>query len=106
VFADYRTAPVSEPCRAALAFITTLTLSPDDLGPQDVRDAREAGVSRQALLDAIYISVFFNMIDRVADSTGFDNLDDEGHMKGAKYLLKYGYRFPPPLRWLARSPTW
>ena len=106
VFADYRTAPVSDRCRAALAFITTLTLDPDALGPQDVRDARAAGVSHEALLDAVYVSVLFNMIDRVADSTGFDNPDEAGHLKGAKFLLKLGYKFPPPLRWLARSPTW
>jgi hypothetical protein len=71
-----------------------------------VRDVRAAGVSHDALLDAVYISVFFNLIDRVADSTGFDNLDEAGHKKGAKYLLRFGYKLPPPLRWLARSPTW
>jgi len=44
-----------------------MTESPEEL---DASRAFAAGVSRAALLDAIYVSAAFNVIDRFADAIG------------------------------------
>ena len=106
MYEDYRTAAVPERLRAALGFIRKMTLAPDELGPEDARAALDAGVGEQALIDAITVSFHFNLIDRVADSLGFDQRSPEEHMEAAQSMLKYGYDMPGPLRWLGRIPTW
>jgi hypothetical protein len=101
-----REAPISEGLRSTLAFIGRLTLTPEEVGSDDVRSVYEAGVSEQALVDAITVCFHFNMVDRVADSLGFDQVSKEDHMIGARQLLRFGYDLPGPLRRLARIPTW
>jgi hypothetical protein len=64
------------------------------------------GVSEQALVDAATVCFHFNMVDRVADSLGFDQISEKEHYVGAKFLLKFGYDLPAPLRLLARNPNW
>jgi hypothetical protein len=97
---------VDEKLRAALGLVNAMTLRPDELGAQDIEAVRAAGVSDEAVLDAVYVSFGFHCITRVADSLGFDQLDDVGYGRSADSLLKFGYRLPGPLRRLARSPTW
>lgn len=50
-----------------MRFIETMTLVPDEL---DATRALEAGVSREALLDAAYVAAAFNVITRFADAIG------------------------------------
>ena len=103
VYDDRDTAPISDEARAALAFIETMTLRPEQLGPADVENARAAGLSDEALLDAIAVCTMFNLLDRLADSFDFRIPDQEGFDKGAQFLLKFGYGQPGPVRWLARD---
>ncbi len=91
VLDDWRTAPIDEKLRAMLGFLEKLTLRPGDVGPEDVAPLRAAGVSDQAIEDAIHVCAFFNMIDRIADSLGFDVPSPEGFAQGADSLLKRGY---------------
>jgi alkylhydroperoxidase family enzyme len=90
VLADWRTAPVGPKLRATLGLLEKLTLTPDELGPQDVEALRAAGVSEGAILDAIYICAAFNLIDRVADALGFEI--PASFTKGAAGQLKRGYK--------------
>jgi len=106
VFQDYRTAPVGEGLRATLGFVRTMTLAPEELGPDDARAVLDAGVREQALMDAIVVCFHFNLIDRVADSLGFDQRSEEDHMRAAQRMLSRGYALPAPLRLLGRIPTW
>lgn len=92
VLDDWRTAPINEKLRATLGFLEKLTLCPGDVGPEDVTPLRAAGVSDQAIEDAIHICALFNMIDRIADSLGFEIPPAEGFAQGADILLKRGYR--------------
>ena len=55
-----------------LGFIEKLTLRPDELTPADADAVRAAGVSDDALVDAIHVAALFNMIVRLADSLGWD----------------------------------
>ena len=95
VFADRTTAPVSEQLKAALALIETFTLRPEELRPEDVEVARKAGLSEEAIEHVIDVATLFNLIDRLADAFGFHVPDRAGLDKGAKVLLRFGYRFPP-----------
>jgi alkylhydroperoxidase family enzyme len=67
VLRDYRTAPIGEPLRETLRFLEAVTLRPDEL---DASPALAAGVSREALRDAVYVAAAFNLIDRFADAIG------------------------------------
>ena len=106
VFADPGTAPIEGKLRAALALARKLTLAPDEFGADDLRAILNAGVSEDAVRDAIYVCFAFNLIDRVSDSLGFDLMDERGYRRGAQVVLKVGYQLPAPLRLLARNPAW
>ena len=88
---DWRTAPVGEGVGATLGFLEKLTLEPDALGPADADAVRAAGVSDDALLDAIAVAALFNMIDRIADALGFDVPPPEAFAARADRMLATGY---------------
>ena len=91
---DWRTAPIDEKLRATLGFLERITLSPDDVRAADAALPRQAGVSNSALRDAVYVCALFNLIDRVSDALDFAIPSPEGFRKGAKMLLRFGYRQP------------
>ncbi|MEN3340711.1 MAG: hypothetical protein V7644_115 [Actinomycetota bacterium] len=64
---DFRTAPIDERLRETLAFLEAMTLRPAEV---DASRALAAGVSREALRDAVYVAAAFNLIDRFADAIG------------------------------------
>jgi alkylhydroperoxidase family enzyme len=71
VLADWRTAPLNEQLRATLGFLEKVTLSPADLGPEDVAPLRAAGLSDQAIREALYVGFILNVMDRLADAFDF-----------------------------------
>jgi len=91
VLDDYRTAPIDERLRAALAFLEKMTLAPDALTPADAEAARAAGVTDEMLEDAAQVCAAFNMIDRVADALEFEVVSDGAFKQGARALLRFGY---------------
>jgi alkylhydroperoxidase family enzyme len=74
-----------------LGFLEQLTLRPDELGPADAEAVRAAGVSDQALRDAITVCALFNMIVRLADSLGWDVPPPERLSQRAPAMLEGGY---------------
>ena len=72
VIEDYRHAPIDERLRATLEFLEKLTLHPEEVGPADAAAVRAAGVSDEALEEAIHVCALFNIIDRMADALGFE----------------------------------
>jgi alkylhydroperoxidase family enzyme len=91
VLRDWRTAPVDERVRAALAMLEAMTLRPDEIGPDDVAPLLATGVSPAAVADALYVGFCFNTIDRMADSLGFPGVSPKEYGKSADRLLKRGY---------------
>lgn len=91
VLEDWRTAPVDERLRAALGFIEKLTLEPERLSAADVAPLRAAGLSDEAIEDAIQVCALFSIYDRMADALEFDIPEAEGFAQGADMLLKRGY---------------
>ena len=52
---------------------------------------RAAGVSREALVDAIHVAALFNVIARLADSLGWDVPEFEEFHARADRMLAGGY---------------
>ena len=91
VLADLDSAPISQPLRATLRMLGTLTRE-GTLAAEDMRAALAAGVSPQLAEDALAVCFAFNATNRLADAFGFELLSPEGFEAGAGYLLKRGYR--------------
>ena len=67
------------------------TKDPAGLGPSDLEPLRAAGVSDEALEEAIEVAFVFNVIDRLADAFDFP-LSTEGELRWIVRLLsKLGY---------------
>jgi len=88
---DVRSAPIDDRLRATLLFIETLTLRPDELTHADAEAVYAAGVSREALVDAIHVAALFNVIVRLADSLGWDVPPFEAFFERAETMLASGY---------------
>jgi alkylhydroperoxidase family enzyme len=74
-----------------LRFLETMTLRPEELGPDDAAAVRGAGVSDEALADAIHVCALFNMITRLADALGWDVPPFESFLARAEGMLADGY---------------
>ena len=68
-----------------------MTLRPHRVTRDDVAVVRAAGVADAAIEDALTVCACFNLIDRVADSLGFDLPDAEVHAAYAGQFLDEGY---------------
>jgi alkylhydroperoxidase family enzyme len=76
---------------ATLVFLEKLTLRPEDIEPADADAVRAAGVSEEALRDAVTVCALFSMIVRLADSLGWDVPDWETLKQRAPAMLEGGY---------------
>ncbi len=85
-------APVGPELKAALTLIEKFTLRPDELGPEDIRAARAAGLSDRAIEDAFHVATLWAVEDRLADSFGF-HVPKRLLEKAAPIVLRFGYRF-------------
>jgi len=93
VLADYRTAPIPEKLRLMLGFLEKLTLRPAEVGLDDAVILRAAGLSDEEIESAIHVCALFNLINRVADSLGFETADLESYEKNGRRLLSsVGYQ--------------
>ena len=76
---------------ATLVFLEKLTLRPDEIESADADAVRAAGVSDEALRDAVKVCALFSMIVRLADSFGWDVPDWERLQQRAPAMLEGGY---------------
>ncbi|MGZ3646703.1 MAG: hypothetical protein ACXVCM_22965 [Ktedonobacteraceae bacterium] len=88
---DWRSAQIDQKLRATLGFLEKLTLTPEEIGRDDIAPMRKEGVSDQAIEDAIYVCTYFNIIDRIADSLDFEVLSSETFAQHAGNFLREGY---------------
>lgn len=91
VLDDWWTAPLDEKVRATLSLLEKVTLTPADVGPDDVARLRAVGVSEQAIEDALVVCALFNLIDRMADALDVALPSEEGFAQTAERLLEHGY---------------
>lgn len=92
MLADWRTADLDPRLRAALAFLEKLTLRPKEASRTDVLAARAAGVSDQALREAIYVCFMLSTMDRLADAFDFPVPDSRILKRYAWIAVTFGYR--------------
>jgi alkylhydroperoxidase family enzyme len=92
VLADWRTAPVDDQTRAALALLEIVTLAPERLCAADFEPLRGTGLSNEAIEDALQVCAIFSVYTRLADSLGFDIPPAAAFTKSAEMLLSRGYR--------------
>ena len=89
---DWRTAPIREPLRATLGMLAVLTLTPEAFTPETLEPVRAAGVSDQAIEDAIAVCMLFSIINRVADTLNFAVASKEQAARSAPWTLEHGYK--------------
>jgi alkylhydroperoxidase family enzyme len=90
--ADWRTADIDSRLRAALAFLEKLTLTPREVSRTDVLATRAAGISDQALREAIYVCFMLSTMDRLADAFDFSIPDTRTLKRYAWIAVNFGYR--------------
>ena len=78
--------------QAILPFLEKLTLLPEEITPDDVKPLRDAGLTDDAVRDAIAVCAAFSMIDRLADAFHFDVPTTQDLRGSARFLLKVGYK--------------
>src|SRR5579872_2529754 len=89
--ADFRAAPISERLKATLAFLEIMTLRPAELTRIHAKAVLDAGVSAEALTDAIAVCAIFNIVTRYADALDFALPTPDEFKRAASMLLKRGY---------------
>jgi uncharacterized peroxidase-related enzyme len=89
--ADFRTALIPKSLKATLVFLEILTLRPAELTAEDARAVLHAGVSTEALTDAIAVCALFSTITRYADALDFAVPTANEFDRAASMLLKRGY---------------
>lgn len=89
--------------RAVLAFLDRLSHSPDALTASDVREARKAGVSDEALDEAIRVCALLHVMNRVLNAVGGQPGDSRQRAASVRARRRFGYRVPAPIRVLSRS---
>ena len=92
IFEDWNTAPIDEKTKRMLGFLRKLTLEPFHAGAADIAPLRSAGLSDEAIEDAIHICANFNIINRLADAFGFELPSPRGLARSTEILLKRGYQ--------------
>lgn len=90
--ADYRAAPITNGLRATLGFLEKMTSHPADLSAEDARTVLRAGVTSEALTDAIAVASAFNIVTRYADALDFAIPSPSEFDRAGDMLLKWGYR--------------
>ena len=92
ILEDWNTAPIDEKTKLMLGFLRKLTLEPFHITVAEIVPLRAAGLSDDAIEDAIHICANFNMINRLADAFGFELPSPKGLARSTEILLTRGYQ--------------
>jgi AhpD family alkylhydroperoxidase len=82
---------------AACHFVEKLTREPEAMTADDVANARAAGVTDEALGDAIDVAFVFNVINRIANALDFSYGSDRQRQRAATLVRYLEYRLPSVL---------
>jgi len=89
--ANWRSARVTQPQRAMLGFLEKLTLHPSTLGDHDIQLLRDAGLTDQAVEEAIRVCFAFTIMDRLADALDYDIPSEASTQRAGRLLFMAGY---------------
>jgi uncharacterized peroxidase-related enzyme len=79
---------------AMLALIDRLASKPIAVTQTDIAAARNAGLSTDAIVDALHVCFIFDLVNRLANAFGYDVLDEPDRRKTAAIIHRIGYRLP------------
>lgn len=91
VLAEDPTVALSPELAAVLPFLKALTLEPWSLQPADLEPLRAAGLSDQAIEEAIAVCACFSAVDRLADAFDFPMSTASQKQLNVTLLTKLGY---------------
>lgn len=91
VFADWRTAPIPERLRLVLGLLEKLALRPEEVGPDDMRPLLAAGISPDAIREALHVLFLFSALNRWADSLDFERPLKGDYRPSGEFLFEKGY---------------
>jgi uncharacterized peroxidase-related enzyme len=91
VLANLETAPIDERLRVTIRLLCKLTRE-QRVDADDMRAVLAAGVSREAIEDALAVGFVFNTVDRLSRTFGWVVAGPRAFAAGAKFLLARGYR--------------
>ena len=91
ILSDWHTAPIDEKLRMTLGLLEKFTLTPADVSVSDVQPLLDAGISKQAIEDALIVCACFNIIARIADALDVAIPSVEGFARTAEMLLAHRY---------------
>jgi uncharacterized peroxidase-related enzyme len=77
-----------------LPLLEKATRYPEKVGRSDVDAVRASGVPDEAIADALYVNLIFNVMNRLANAFDFAWDSDEHVRLGAKVIHRINYRLP------------
>ncbi|BCK59280.1 hypothetical protein [Nocardia wallacei] len=86
-----------------LDFLAKLADAPDEVSAADVARVRIAGVTDEALTEAVRISVAFHAINRIMDAMGGVPPEGRGLAMTRWFLRRMGYATPPTVKYLSKA---
>jgi uncharacterized peroxidase-related enzyme len=91
---DWSEAELDPRIKATFHLLEKLTSTPEDVAAPDIARVRAAGLSDDAITDAIYVSFLFATINRIANALDFDWETDADRLKLAAGLNRIRYHVP------------
>jgi uncharacterized peroxidase-related enzyme len=79
---------------ATLHLLEKVTLRPDDIDATDIGAVRAAGVSDNAIRDALGVCTLFNTINRIANSLDFGWETEQDRVRLVSALHRFNYSVP------------
>ena len=91
------TSSVRPQLAAVLPLLEKVGRTPDRVGRVDVDAVRAAGVPDEAIVDALYVNLLCNVMNRLASALGFTWESHDHVQLGAKVIHMVSYRLPSVL---------
>lgn len=91
VLKDHRDAPLDERHRALFDLIEKVNRASNTVTAEDVRRAKDAGWSDEALYDAITVAALFRFYNAWIDATGVSDMSPEAYAASGHRLATQGY---------------
>jgi uncharacterized peroxidase-related enzyme len=91
---DWRDGAFGPRLTPVFALLERVTLDPAHVAQEDVDAVRTAGVSDEAIIDALYVGFVFNIVNRMANTFGYTWETEAERLLLARTLDRIGYRVP------------
>jgi alkylhydroperoxidase family enzyme len=91
VLDDYRTAPISDREKALFALIDKMNRGSNRMSREDIDAAKAAGLTEEALYDAISVCALFNFYNKWIDATGVHDMPAAAYAASGQRLANFGY---------------